>query len=251
MHITLTVLQWNARSVLNKLDILDKLIKKHDPDVILLCETWLTERDEDFVIPDYKIFRVDRSVVRGGGVAVAVRRDTGRWQCRILGRRNDLEFQCLIVNVDIPFWLPMKFASVYMPRFQTLGISRLAEMVRNKRDLFIGGDFNAHHQLWSSQSNSIGNRLLQMFDDNYLKVLNRGGTTRGGSTPDVTVISRNYCANEEIKIVWSVDRNNCSSDHQPIVTKIQLPLLGKAGTSSNSLTGVQTMNVRTPEIWLL
>lgn len=67
----LTILQWNARSLVNKRDELILLIDEHNPHIICICETWLTA-DRSFAIPGYKISRKDRDGA-GGGVLIGVK----------------------------------------------------------------------------------------------------------------------------------------------------------------------------------
>ena len=37
----------NARSIISKLSDLDELIRNRNPDLVLICETWLNENDEN------------------------------------------------------------------------------------------------------------------------------------------------------------------------------------------------------------
>ena len=64
----------NIRSLINKRDELKLLIEKSRPDVILLTETWLSSDidDREIGLPDYAIYRQDRSNSIGGGVAILV-----------------------------------------------------------------------------------------------------------------------------------------------------------------------------------
>ena len=53
--------------------LIDHVLTKGVPDVITLCETWLSKHTPNFTIPGYKIHRSDRLTRKGGGVCVLVR----------------------------------------------------------------------------------------------------------------------------------------------------------------------------------
>ena len=45
----LTILQLNIRGLLNKQDLLKNLLQQTQPDILLICETWLTTHTQDLV----------------------------------------------------------------------------------------------------------------------------------------------------------------------------------------------------------
>lgn len=61
----------NARSILNKISDLETVLLEHEPDVVVISETWLSESIDsyEFLPPNYAACRKDRGS-RGGGVAV-------------------------------------------------------------------------------------------------------------------------------------------------------------------------------------
>lgn len=230
MSFVLTVLQWSARNVANKTVTLDELIRKHHPDVILLSETWV--REEVFDSYDFNTFRTDQVGV-DGGVSVAVKRNNTdiRWKCHVVSSRSEPDFQCIVVNVNIPLWSSINFASVYIPEVKSsgqselnYGIEQLRGMVKGNRDVFIGGDFSAHHETWSSHFDSR-NALLKMFESNNLRVLNPKRTTRTSENPctDLTAVTKKYIDPIRIKTRWSMVETADSIYNRPIVTKIKLP----------------------------
>ena len=78
---TLTILQWNAQSLLAhskefKKDISSWKIK---PDILCIQETWLNDQ-RLFNLPGYDIYRHDRKTTdkkRGGGCAILIKRGIG------------------------------------------------------------------------------------------------------------------------------------------------------------------------------
>ena len=67
----LTIIHLNACSLLYHFDDIASLISKYCPEVLALSETWLDTSviDSEINLPDYCLFRCDRSR-SGGGVAV-------------------------------------------------------------------------------------------------------------------------------------------------------------------------------------
>ena len=67
----LTVVQLNIRGLKGKYyDIIDLINKLNNPDVIILCETWLKSNDKQPQIPGYDYIGKSRQNRKGGGVGV-------------------------------------------------------------------------------------------------------------------------------------------------------------------------------------
>ena len=85
----LSIIQLNIRGLTSKLGdlvhILNNSFSTKHPDVVLLCETWLSSRSPKPVINGYNIERSDRLHKKGGGVAVLI-----STKCKYR-RRKDLE----------------------------------------------------------------------------------------------------------------------------------------------------------------
>ena len=85
----LSIIHFNIRGLTSKLGDLNHILSnsfssKH-PDIILLCETWLSSRSPKPNISGYNIERSDRLHKKGGGVAILI-----STRCRYK-RRKDLE----------------------------------------------------------------------------------------------------------------------------------------------------------------
>ena len=65
----MSIVYYNARSLLPKFDELCTLCATYKPDMLCLVETWLCNyiSDNEFMIPGYQLYRLDRNR-HGGGV---------------------------------------------------------------------------------------------------------------------------------------------------------------------------------------
>ena len=72
----LSIMQINTRGLLNKIDHLREIINYSQPDIILLCETWLNDRMTDLIeIKGYKLISKNRTDRIGGGVAILAKKE--------------------------------------------------------------------------------------------------------------------------------------------------------------------------------
>ena len=94
----LTVLYYNTRSILPKLDELRAGVLFKKTDIICIVETWLSEdvTDYELLLPDYQIHRLDRNR-HGGGVVLYVHNSLS---CKLLLKDgpHNLEFFTLSVT---------------------------------------------------------------------------------------------------------------------------------------------------------
>ena len=73
---SLRFLSLNARSVMNKLDLLQATVLDLNPDVIGVTESWANENisDAELKLNGYELFRCDRKTGhRGGGILLYVK----------------------------------------------------------------------------------------------------------------------------------------------------------------------------------
>ena len=85
----LSIIHLNIRGLTSKLGdlnhILNNSFSTQHPDIVLLCETWLTSKSPRQTINGYNIERSDRQHKKGGGVAILI-----STRCKYR-RRKDLE----------------------------------------------------------------------------------------------------------------------------------------------------------------
>ena len=96
----------NARSILNKIDELKAHIDNYNSDTLFVTETWLTESipNEAVNISGFNVFRKDRTVVCGGGVAIYIKDDI---PVKTRSYLNSSTFEFLWITIR-PKWFAKK-----------------------------------------------------------------------------------------------------------------------------------------------
>lgn len=228
---------FNARSILNKLVDLKTLIIDNAPDLIVISETWLSEKDSDALLcfdSNYQVFRCDRSAIgkdRGGGVAVLAKKNLGVMAFELRQMPSGCELVCVDFLCDTNF----RIVAVYRrpgchvnENNEFLG--EIEEWCTVQHPTLIIGDFNFPHILDGDglpRSNSLFHSFLiqcSLFNlvseatrqDNMLDLL---------LTNDVSLVA-------DVKI----SENFSTSDHASICFEIQ--------TSSNS---IEPAVIRSPD----
>ena len=94
----------NVNRLVNKLDLVKELIRKHSFDILTLSETWLTPDilDNEIIIPGYSLVRRDRHSLTkscGGGVLIFIRDGIPFVAISELNTMNTMNnFECLWVE---------------------------------------------------------------------------------------------------------------------------------------------------------
>ncbi|MEM7298050.1 MAG: reverse transcriptase domain-containing protein, partial [Bacteroidota bacterium] len=211
-HSTLKFLLCNARSIGNKIQVLQTALKSGESDVLCLSETWL-----HFNIPDslivhgtkFDIYRKDRGK-RGGGVAICILKSL---KCASVEVPFEVECVCLDVDgKDTKF----RIACIYNPP-STSDVTSLCEcfqyLSRTSRNLIIVGDFNFPKIEWAA------NRASSKIADQFLsKVLELGlyqlvkFPTRLGAVLDLV-----FCSEEtELSNVQVAEPLSVGCDHDSV-----------------------------------
>ena len=104
----LYIIQINARSLKtvdynkNKLVQFKTLMAIKKPHIASICETWLTKKikDKDILAKtEYRIYRENRDIKRGGGVLVAVDKKLRSRRCKDLESKSKTHNEMIIVEV--------------------------------------------------------------------------------------------------------------------------------------------------------
>ena len=97
MHANLKIITWNALGIRNKALEFFTFLCKHDVDLALVSETWLSS-NINLSNRSYKCYRYDRQDRTGGGVAMVVKRSIRHLLLPIV-RTQIVEN----ISIEIPF----------------------------------------------------------------------------------------------------------------------------------------------------
>ena len=177
----LSILQHNIRGLNSKLGDLNymlshSLIQGH-PDIVLLCETWLTPNSPKPHVPGYIIERTDRKNKKGGGVCVLLSS-----RCKYT-RRKDLEIyntagleSCF---VELKNWNSnLVIGSLYRPpntnvtNFQEKLQIIIKTVQKERKQLILGLDHNLD-LLKEAQHTPTHNFLEMIYDMGLIPTITR------------------------------------------------------------------------------
>ena len=147
----LSFLELNIRGLYSKLpdllQLIDSVSSERSPDVLLLCETWLTKHTPTFNIPSYKICHTDRSAKCGGGVSILTSENIRTKDRPDLSICKE-DFECCGVQI-ITNTHPILALSVYRPPNTNptnfiADLSKLVHTIKKSKNMgiIIGLDHN-------------------------------------------------------------------------------------------------------------
>lgn len=177
----------NCRSVLNKATELEGMLLSHDPDIVILTETWLNESvyDSEFVPPGYSVYRKDRES-RGGGVCVLFKNSL-----KILSMPDVSDIECIFCKaysgkvryVLGAFYRPPSSSVAVLERLRNY----LSVHVKPDDRIILSGDFNLPNVDWPNflvlnQSDESGEAMLDIaFTFDLLQVVEDFTRIQGNS----------------------------------------------------------------------
>ena len=97
----------------NLLHLIDNISRDWPPDVLLMCETWLTKHTPTIHVPGYKIYRSDRIGKKGGGVCILTSEKLRTQEIMSL-RISNPDLECCGIKVTTNTH-PIIALSVYRP----------------------------------------------------------------------------------------------------------------------------------------
>ena len=221
----------NIRGLRGNYDELTQLIDISEikPDVISLCETFLSEEvlDEVVNIDGYNVHRRDRPSSNFGGIAVYTKEGLS------FSRRLDLEdgnFEYIWLE-SVSNNPKLHVISVYRPPDADDSIldvlDRKLTRIRNDEHVLIAGDFNAKHSSWFSEgvTDCHGLELFNFCNTNNLFQLVSGPTRiPDNPTGKMTQIDFVFTDIEECESS-SICPPIGSSDHTLIKSVLTFPVL--------------------------
>ena len=139
---SLSILYYNARSLLPKFSELQLIAETYSPNIICITETWLSSdiQDQELFIPGYQLIRLDRNR-HGGGVLMFI---TTHLSFSILPGCEDLELLSVVVRQESCkvcislFYRPPNSLSFVLDSFQSY-LESLA--IHQYTNFIVLGDF--------------------------------------------------------------------------------------------------------------
>ncbi|CAF1041935.1 unnamed protein product, partial [Brachionus calyciflorus] len=207
----------NCQSILNieKISLIQDLIFRNNIEVVSLNETFLKPKD-DFKLNGFNIYRADRIDKRGGGAALAIKKN-------IISKKIETPPNNELVGVEITTDnnSTLSIFSLYSSPKSHLDFNLLEFIFFNHPNSILLGDLNAKHQKWYCPRLNTKGKLLEAFLSKHnLQVLNSNKITykRGKSILDLSICS-NQITNNFINHTV-IDRT--IGDHQPTITSFSL-----------------------------
>lgn len=221
-----SILQWNARGLYkSKLNDFRYNLCSLNPTVLLLSEThWRNHFRVKF--SSYRSFVCNRVDGEKGGVAILVKKNL---RCEPFPLPSFHSIEAVGVTVHLNRHLIITFVSVYCPdgncsqRSFTSDLVSLFDSVNG--NVFIGGDWNAHHPTWEtpSTSNTCGRAIADFLssNDSFCLLTPKNIGTRFGSNPghrstiDLSFVSTELATTCSINLLQA-----WNSDHLPILISL-------------------------------
>ena len=178
---SLKILSLNCQSVISKKEVFWELLENYSPDVVVACETWLNQSiaNNEFISPDYKIYRLDRDDGYGG-IFIAVKSNISS---QLIKYGESCEM--CAVKLCLTEYDSLIIIGAYRPPNRDISyIQHLCDTItdisiRNPRSLICcAGDFNVPDINWDTESVlsyryplAINQVLLKMSADCYFAQL--------------------------------------------------------------------------------
>jgi exonuclease III len=227
----LSIVFWNAQSILPKINELSIFLSQNNIDILIFTETWL-KHGLSFLLRSYRVYRKDRHCINpkkrnvGGGVAIAIRADISH---SLLKDTHTTTIEAIGIEVNL-MNQPIQFYAVYFPGSKLNDIKLtnfkkdLITLSSNRKPFFLCGDLNAKHRLWNcTRANKAGNILFSEMSHRNFSVnfpptptyFPPQSNRSNPSTIDI-VLTNGYF---DVKDIRSL--NSLSSDHQPVLFEVE------------------------------
>lgn len=162
-----TILNWNANSITNKKTEFIHFLHHYEVDIACITETHLSNCNKLF-IPNYKIYRSDRTNSKGGGVLIAINSIHTHHQ-EILPDTPGLETIAVSITINNN---SLKVIAAYKPPTFKLINTNLQNLFNPNDKVLLLGDLNSKHVNWGCQCNNQDGKILaQLVNNTNIKIL--------------------------------------------------------------------------------
>lgn len=210
---------FNANGLLAARDELQVFAEQHNLDVVMVNETRLSPSQKDPKIAGFTLYRRDRPVGRGGGVAIYVKNSIPHHAAPI-PQLNHLEAIGVVIRTSRG---PLSLYSCYVPpRTPPAPFEiELLDILRAAPSVIAAGDFNAKHIDWHCRNSNARGRLLRSLTERHaFNVLAPPEPTHFhyvtglADTLDIAIV-RNVTYHVDLTSLQDL-----SSDHNPVLMQI-------------------------------
>ncbi|CAL1296039.1 unnamed protein product [Larinioides sclopetarius] len=186
------------------------------PDILALQETHLNNSD-NLRIPNYTTYRTDRTTHRGGGTAILIKNSINHHPSPI----HTTSFENTTITLDTYTNTNILIASIYRPPHGIINTRELDGLFNQGPKAIAVGDFNAKHPAWNrGRPNRNGNTIHTYIVDNNLVLIAPPEPTHFPyNHPSSSVLDFGILKN--ISTGDATSLNDLSSDHNPVLFKIQ------------------------------
>ena len=218
------IVQWNCRSLRNKLSNFKLHIYTTKPHVICLCETWLSTGHEPRFINYTAIYKHREDGTMGGGLAILIRSDVSYLPLTLQPFLPSL-LEVQGVKILLKNNPPISIINLYNPN-KAISLPEYEHYINQVvPSSLIVGDFNAHYPHWEpGHASNIAGRNLHNFllqYPNFALLTPPALPTyfnvyqNSFSTLDLTIITT------DLQPISSVSTlADLGSDHYPVLTTI-------------------------------
>lgn len=192
----------------NKIAHFEQFINKYKDLPEFLCIQETQFNNEKIVqIKNYNIEYRNRQNIKGGGVAIYIRKDIPYSEVKKYNNFEGIKITAKINNQQI------NIINIYHPPNEHFD-DKYNEIFNTQNNI-ITGDFNAHHYIWgSSFKNQNGENIINKVNDSNYIILNEKQPTRIHHNGTLTNIDITMATpNITCKSKWENTKENCGSDH--------------------------------------
>ena len=230
-HDDLTILHLNIRGMYSKLGhltyLIDHSLSNSVPDVITLCETWLSRHTPHFTVPGYKIYRSDRVARKGGGVCILIRQGLiSREITEVPKELNGVETSSVEIKTSkgqigilSAYRPPNTNPTTFCKTIETL----LKKVKRRCKEVIVGLDHNLDF-LKSDKHNPTNDLIEKVLDLNLIPSITRPTriTKSTATLIDNILVDHKHCESLESYVI-----TDDISDHLPCLTVLKEMLINK------------------------
>lgn len=215
----LRIMNWNARSIMNKKQEFFHFISVNSIDIILMSETHL-KSNLSCSHSDFMTYRLDRERGQGGGVAIFIRKSL-KHELIPCPRTEVIEALSLKVFCGNQNFI---VTSAYYPGSNDSRINRKYErdldLLTSRPKFLIGGDFNSRNEFWNCVRNNLAGRTLnQKIQNDDILLYHPDSHThfpRSGAQPSTI----DLFLTKNITLSNIQTDHSFTSDHVPVICEL-------------------------------